>query len=66
MKNVLKKTAAYFAIALMLLVTSCKSYDKDIQRLDGRVDHLTELIKTGNVSLICVPSRLNGHEYVPY
>ena len=59
MKNVLKKTAASFAIASMFLVTSCKSYDKDIQRLDGRVDHLSELIQTGNVSLTYIPSRLN-------
>ena len=66
MKNVLKKTAASFAIASMLLVTSCKSYDKDIQRLDGRVDHLSELIQTGNVSLTYIPSRLDGHESVPY
>lgn len=66
MKNVLKKTAASFAIASMLLVTSCKSYDKDIQRLDGRVDHLAELIQTGNVSLTYIPSRLDGHESVPY
>lgn len=66
MKNVLKKNCSILAIASMLLVTSCKSYDKDIQRLDGRVDHLSELIQTGNVSLTYIPSRLNGHESVPY
>ena len=40
MNSYLRKSAASAAIALMLLAPSCKRYDKDIQRLDGRIDRI--------------------------
>ena len=40
MNSSLQKSAASAAIALMFLAPSCKRYDKDIQRLDGRIDRI--------------------------
>lgn len=59
------KTAVISAIIAMSCLMSCKRYDDDISRLDGRIDRLAELLNDG-MSMTYIPEYADGYERIPY